>query len=168
MAKNAKAKTKTLYDKRRTEKERIGRDFLLQFTFTIILSILLTIVYNSFTVIYSNAIFTFISVGVWVMMYAGIAVAIGGFVGYAMNKRKLWRTVGIYALATAAFFGWITAFQRLMVVAYSAIPAVAPLRNTLMLMQIEYVLLGIAVVVQVVVYIVRIRMAGRASVATNP
>ncbi len=155
------AKVKQDISAMRTEKkqrkDKILKDFLLQFTYTIVLTIILTVVYNAMIVGFNNVPFIAVINTLWGMAYTMLAGTVVMFGLYFYTKKKLFMTIGFYVLAAFLFFAWLTIFQRAMVEVARAVPSLDIFANTYRLMQAMFILLGAAVVAEAAAYYLRFR-----------
>ena len=139
--------------------EKISNDFLLQFAYSIASSIVLLFVYNASLFRYGGGIGSAMPKVLWVLF--GIFVLLGSYYICMWRKtdRNGFKITAIYMFVTAVGFFWCVGLQQIPYYLKRFIPSLSYFANTERLMRILFILLGLSVIVEIVVYLLRTKSA---------
>ncbi len=131
--------------------EKIVNDFLLQFTFSIVSAMLLLYIYNGRLFKYGSSVGNSMPAFIWTL-FAVFAVLGIIFTYFYKNKGKgSFKVAAIYMFVLCAGMFWCIGFETL----FNLFNIVIPFFNVKRAMEALFILIGISVVVEFVIYFIR-------------
>lgn len=138
------------------QNEKIINDLLLQFAYTLTVGVLAIFVYNAIGMVKYGVGACKVSI---VLMWAlFILSVVGGIVCTAVGiikKKKNLRTLEIYLYITAIVSFWVVGFQKVVVLLKGVLPFLDAFTGHEKIILAMFPMLGIALVVEFVVYFVK-------------
>lgn len=137
--------------------EKIANDFLLQFAYGIASSIVLIFIYNASLFRYGGAIGSAMPKVLWTLFGISLAGGVAYVGAWRKTKRNGFKIAAIYLFVTAAGFFWCVGLQKIAFYLKSFIPSLGYFANTKRLMEMLFIVIGLSIVVEIVVYWYRLR-----------
>jgi hypothetical protein len=153
-----------------SKSEKIANDFLLQFAYAIAASILLLYIYNASLFKYGGNLGSAMPKILWVLFGLAAAGGIVFIVLWRLKKVNGYKIAAIYSFSTAAGFFWCVALQPFFyflkrlnpflensIITSWIVSALEYLANTKRLMEMLFILIGVSLVVEIIVYLYRMK-----------
>lgn len=141
--------------------EKIANDFLLQFAYGVASSIVLLFIYNGSLFRYGGTIGSAMPKILWALFALAIAGGVGYICAWKKTNRSGFKIAAIYMFVTAAGFFWCVGLQQVAYYLKTFIPFLGYFANTKRLMEMLFMIIGMAIVVEIVVYWYRLRTIKR-------
>lgn len=143
--------SKDLKAKKIALKDKIVNDFLLQFTYSILGAMLLMYIYNGRLFKYGSSVGNAMPALIWTLF--GIFAVLGIiFVYLYKNKNNnTYKVISIYMFVSCAGMFWCIGFETL----FNLFNIVVPFYNAKRAMEVLFIILGVSVVVEFIVYFIR-------------
>jgi len=145
------AKQKFDKTERISRKEKIENVFLLQFTYIMFAAMLLLFIYNGRLNRYGAGFANVLPPILWTLTAVSAVLTAVFFVLYAKNKENKNKTLGIYSAITVGFFLWCVGFEK-----FFRLVKFTYLANVRNLLQLLFIVLGVALVVCIAIYVYKI------------
>ncbi len=143
--------SKEIKAKKAAMQEKIVNDFLLQFTFSILSAMLLMYIYNGRLFKYGSSVGNSMPAFIWILF--GVFAVLGIIFTYLYkNKGKNgFKVAAIYMFILCAGMFWCIGFETL----FNLFNIVVPFFNAKRAMEALFILIGVSVVVEFVIYFIR-------------
>lgn len=148
---NLPNKSREIKAKKAAIQEKIVNDFLLQFSFSIFSAMLLMYIYNGRLFKYGSAIGNFMPALIWTLFVVFAVLGIFFTYLYKNKSKNSFKVASIYMFILCAGLFWCIGFETL----FNITNIVVPFYNAKRSMEVLFILIGISIVAEFVIYFIR-------------